>query len=238
MLMSTLTTTRPMAAPGRQSSGPIPGDQRIVIRGVDPDLYNRLDAAIGEGQHIHLAYDGRDLELMTTGYLHERYKGLFGLFVVFVTLALEIDREDGGQTTWKSEEADRGLEADQSYYFDPEKLRVVREAVARKSKDPADYPPPDLAIEIDVSSPQVDRPGIYAALRVVEVWRFDGDAAVIEHLQPDGSYAPAQRSRFLPIGPADIRRWLVEEDSSHRLTWERRLNQWAMGLAGHAQQDG
>jgi Uma2 family endonuclease len=228
--MSTLTTTRPISAPSRPSSGPMPGDQRIVIRGVDRDLYNRLDAAIGEGQHIRLAYDGKDLELMTTGYLHERYKELFGLFVVFVTLALRIDREGGGQTTWKSEEADRGLEADQSYYFDPDKLRVVREAVARKSKDPADYPSPDLAIEIDVSSPQVDRSGIYAALRVAEVWRFDGDSAVIEHLQPDGSYATAAMSRFLPIGPVDIRRWLVEEDSSDRLAWESRLLQWAMEL--------
>ncbi len=232
--MSTLTTTPPMAAPGRPSSELIPGDQRIVIRGVDPDLYNRLDAAIGEGQHIRLAYDGKDLELMTTGFLHERYKELFGLFVVFVTLALEIDREGGGQATWKNEEADRGLEADLCYYFDSGKLRIVRAAVARKSRNPADYPPPDLAIEIHVSAPQVDRPSIYAALRVVEVWRFDGESAVIEHLQPDGSYVPVETSRFLPIGPAEIRRWLVEEDSSHRLAWERRLNQWAMGLGGRA----
>ena len=48
--MSALTTTQPTAAPGRLSSEPFPGDQRIVIRGVDPDLYNRLDAAIGEGE--------------------------------------------------------------------------------------------------------------------------------------------------------------------------------------------
>ena len=34
------------------------GDQRIVIHGVDPDLYNRLDAVIDEGQHILVAYDG------------------------------------------------------------------------------------------------------------------------------------------------------------------------------------
>jgi Uma2 family endonuclease len=220
------------------SSGPILDDQRIVIRRVDRDLYNRLDAAIGEDQHIRLAYDGSDLELMTTGYFRERYKELFGGIMRAVMLALEIDHEGGGQTTWKTEEADRGLQADSCYFFDPEKLRVVREAVARKSNNPVDYPPPDLAIEIDVSAPLVDRPGIYAALRVVEVWCFDGDTVVIEHLQPDGSYAPAASSRFLPIGPAEIRRWLVEEDSSHRLTWERRLNQWAMGLAGEAQRGG
>ena len=42
------------------------GDQRIVIRGVGRHVYDVLDEAIGEGQHIRLAYDGKDLELMTT----------------------------------------------------------------------------------------------------------------------------------------------------------------------------
>jgi hypothetical protein len=56
---------------------------------------------------------------------------------------------------------DRGLQADLSYYFDPEKMRVSRQALKRKSMDPADYPSaPDLAIEIDASRPKVDRPAV------------------------------------------------------------------------------
>lgn len=232
--MSTLTTTQPVAAPGRPLAGLIPGDQRIIIRGVGPDLYKRLDAAIGEGQHIRLAYDGEDLELMTTGHLHELFKELLGSVMRALMLGLGIEFGTGGQATWKSDEADRGLEADLSYYFDPGKIRLARELAARKSNDPADYPVPDLTVEIDVSTPQVDRPAIYALLRFPEVWRFDGDVVRFEQLQPDGSYAPAETSGFLPIGPADIRRWLVEEDSSHRLDWERRPNQWAMGLGRQA----
>ena len=73
----------------------------------------------------------------------------------------------------------RGLEADLSYYFDAEKIRAARDALKRKSMDPADYPRPDLAIEIDVSGPKVDRASIYAVLGVVEVWRFDGANVVI-----------------------------------------------------------
>ncbi len=233
--MSTLaaTPTKPAPAPAAPVFTPatIPGDQRIVIRGVDPDLYHRLSEVIDEHQHIRLIYDGKDLELMTTGFLHERYKELLGLIVTFVTLALGIDREGGGETTWRTAEANRGLEADLSYYFDAGKLRIVRAAVARGSKEPADYPAPDLAVEIDVSAPKADRPTIYRALRVEEVWRFDGGQVTIEQLQAEGSYAGATSSRFLPIGPAEIRRWLVDEDSSHRLDWERRLNQWAAGLA-------
>jgi hypothetical protein len=111
----------------------------------------------------------------------------------------------------------------QIYHLEAEKPRVARDAFARKSKDPADYPSPDLAIEINLSPPGVDRQAIYAAHRVVEVWRFDGAMVVIEHLQADGTYAPAESSRFLPVSAADIRRELVDEDSSRSVPWERRL---------------
>jgi len=237
--MSTITTgPRSLAVPSAPTrSAPTEGDQRIVIRRVGRHVYQCLSGAIGEGQHVRLAYDGKDLELMTAGHVHERYKELLGQLVTVVTLALDIDRERTGETTWDTEDAERGLQADLSYYFDAEKLRVARDAFARKSKDPADYPSPDLAIEIDLSPPEVDRQAIYAALRVVEVWRFDGAALVIEHLQADGTYAPAESSRFLAINAADVRRWLVDEDATRSLDWERRLMDWARGLTRRAQSD-
>jgi Uma2 family endonuclease len=207
-----------------------PGDQRIVIRGVGWPVYDGLSEAIGEGQHVRLAYDGEDLEIMTTGYPHERYKELLGRVVATVSRAKGIPRKTAGETTWKRPEIKRGFQADECYYFRADKFAAVEAAFARKSMATADYPSPDLAIEIDLSGPEVDRPGIYAKLRVAEVWRFDGKSLVIEQLQDDGSYAPAESSRFLPVRAQDILRWLIEEDSSDELTWERRLDAWAKRL--------
>ena len=65
----------------------------------------------------------------------------------------------------------------------------------------SDYPSPDMAIEIDMSGPKVDRPAIYADLSVAEVWRLGRKRFVIEQLQADGSYAPAEESRFLGSAP-------------------------------------
>jgi Uma2 family endonuclease len=204
---------------------------QIVFRGVDRHTYRALSEAAGEGQHIHLVYDGKDLEIVVTSNVHEHWKELLSSIVKAVTLGLGIDYVSCGETTWKAEV--RGLEADLSYYFDPEKIRVARAALATRSLDPADYPRPDLAIEIDLSPPQVDRPSIYTDLGVAEVWRFvRGRELVIEQLQADGSYAPAEASRFLRIRAEEILNWLTAEDSSHELAWNRRLNQWAMGL-GH-----
>ena len=66
------------------------GDQKIIIRGVDWQLYNLLDEAITEDQHIRLAYDGEDLEIMTIGFPHEQYRDILGKIVVAVSKAARI----------------------------------------------------------------------------------------------------------------------------------------------------
>ncbi|MGB0071281.1 MAG: Uma2 family endonuclease [Isosphaeraceae bacterium] len=96
---------------------------------------------------------------------------------------------------------------------------------ARRSLDIADYPNPDLGIEIDMSPPKIDRPAIYAALKVAEIWRFDGEhqQLFIERLEDDGTYRTVDRSSFLPLYAAEIRRWVVGEDSHDESVWARRL---------------
>jgi len=228
--MSTITLP---AAPTttRQRGGTPEGDQRIAIRNVSWDLYDRLSDAISEDQHVFLAYDGKDLEIMTKGMDHEDYRDLIGDFVKAVRAAFGIRGRGLGETTWKRSEAARAIEADQCYIFDPEKLAAANAARAKRSNNVADYPNPDLVVEIDISPFLVDRPAIYAALKVSEVWRFDGDQVVFEQLGPDGEYAVVKRSRWLPVRPEDVRRWLVEEDCSDDMDWRCRLAEWAKGLA-------
>ncbi len=232
--MSTIARTpRPAVLPPAESSSRLAqGDQRIVIRDVNWDLYDRLSDAVGEGQHLRMAYDGEDLEIMTTGRMHEIYKWLLGQIVGTVSKFAGIPRRSLGETTWKRPELARGIEADQCYYFDPIKIAADMAATARKSNNVADYPNPDLAIEVDLADPKVNRSGIYAALRVAEVWRFDGRVVVIEQLQDGGTYVAVERSRFLPITSHDIYHWLVEEDSGDETAWERRLDESARGLGG------
>ncbi len=118
------------------------------------------------------------------------------------------------------------MEADQCYYFLPEKLAADARSRAVKSMDLADYPNPDLAVEIDLSAPEVDREDIYKRLQVAEIWYFDGEEVTIEQLQEDGTYTIATQSRFLPIKAVEIRRWILEEDSTDQLAWTRRLRAW------------
>ncbi len=210
--MSTITPTQAIAIP-RPSAPPetfvprLGGDLRLVFRGVDWHTYTQLSDSLGDDQHAHLIYDGKDLEIMVTSNIHDILKDLISKIVNAVALGLDVDSLGSGQATWRT--MIRGLEADLSYYFDAEKIRKAMEAWARKSMDSDDYPRPDMAIEIDLSPSQVDRPAIYRDLRVAEVWRFvRGETLVIEQLQPDGSYAAVEESRFLRIRPEDVLRWV------------------------------
>jgi hypothetical protein len=194
-------------------------------------VYQCLAGAIGEDQHVRLAYDGKDLELRTTGHVHEWIKGHFSWFVSAVCMAQEIHYEDVGEATLEQLGIERALQADLAYFFDAEKLRIAREMFARGSKDWPAYPKPDLSVEIDLSRPEIDRSLIYATLGATEVWRWSGVRLAIDQLQPDGSYAPSESSRFLPIRAEVVTRWLTAEAPSNRVNWQRRVLQWAQELA-------
>jgi Uma2 family endonuclease len=116
------------------------------------------------------------------------------------------------------------------FYFDASKIEAANQAWARKSNNAADYPVPELSIEVDLSAHKVDRAAIYASIGVREVWRFDGDSLVIQRLNETGGYEAVPSSGFLPLSAASVRRWVVEEDATDRLTWEDRLAGWARSM--------
>jgi Uma2 family endonuclease len=204
-------------------------DERIVLRSVDWEFYEQLIDLIPDECHIHLDYDGKHLEIVSPKSLpHDRWKSLIRQLVEAVAQELAIPYIAVGETTWKRPEVRRGLEADEAYYFQPRTLAAAAEGLARKSKDVADYPDPDLAIEVDTTQPKFDGSGIYAALRIAEVWRVDGqrEQVVIERLKKNGRYAAAKASAFLPIRAEDVTRWVVVEDPSDHSAWARRLRAW------------
>jgi Uma2 family endonuclease len=196
-------------------------DRRVVYRGVDWSFYEQLVDSIPDSSKIHVDYDGKDLEVMGIGPHHGWAADTLGFFVKVVAGETGIPRRPMGETTWKRPAIARGLQSDCCFYFEAGKLAAA--ARAHGTNDVSAFPNPDLAIEIDISEPAVDRAGIYAALRVPEIWRFDGRQVVIERLTPDGTYIPVDASLFLPIRAEDIRRWIIDEDPNDETAWEMRL---------------
>jgi Uma2 family endonuclease len=205
---------------------PAGAERRIRIPGMSFKAYETWVQALPERSPVRMAFDGRSLEIMVKGPVHEDFRGLLGRFAEDVAGELGIPAIGLGETTWKRPELERGLEADQCYFFTATKIEAVNEALASRTNDVAGYPNPDLAIEVDISPSEVDRPGIYAALRVPEVWTFDGELVTIWRLGSGGRYSEAQESGWLPVRADEVARWVVGEDTRDRAAWARRLREW------------
>ncbi len=88
----------------------------------------------------------------------------------------------------------QGIEPDNCFY--------IKHEAAVRGKDRLDLtvdPPPDLALEIDVTSRTHAK--IYQGLRVPELWQFDKGNLKISLLQEDGTYQAGDRSQTFPNFP-------------------------------------
>jgi Uma2 family endonuclease len=207
------------------TGGLLDGEQRWLIRGASWDDYQRLARLLPES--FRLAYDGRNLEMMVAGTLHEEHSDRLDAFFKAVAGALGVRFKPYGTTTWDRPESGRGIQADRCYYLDPAKIKAGYAGWARKSNDVRDYPNPDLAIEVDISRPKADRESIYAALGVLEVWVFDGKTMKISRLGKNGRYRRVDRSGFLPLRASQITPWLLDEQSAGYDEWTQRIRAWA-----------
>jgi len=171
-------------------------------------------------------YDRGTLEIMSPSKEHERLKKLIGRMIEALTEELEIPIQSVGSTTWKNALKEQGVEADECYYVANEPR--VR---GRREVDLSVDPPPDLAVEVEITSSWIDKLPIYAGLGVPEVWRYDGKALYVEHLQSDGTYARQTQSRAFPfLALAEIPRFLDQRDATDETTWIRSFREWVRGL--------
>jgi Uma2 family endonuclease len=220
--MSTVTTRPP-----RRATVPPQGETRIRIPNASWSLYEAFVKNLPESSTIRTAFDGRDMEIMVKGLIHDYFADLLDDLIKIIAVTLAIRIRGLGETTWIRPEIERGIEADKCYYLDPAKIASALAAISRRVNDVAAYPNPDLAIEIDISVPKADRASIYAALGVAELWIFDGETLTIERLDEQGRYQPVEQSGFLRVRADQVPRWLTAEDLSDYGTWTRRVREWA-----------
>ena len=133
----------------------------ILLKNISWKTYESLLNEIGEHGGISLTYDRGNLEIMTPSAPHEKSGELLGNFVEVLTDELNVDICSLGSLTCKREDLERGLEPDKCYYIQNEDVVWNKEQI-----DLNEDPPPDLAIEIDITSSSIDRLELYASLGV------------------------------------------------------------------------
>lgn len=193
--MSTATITPPASPSRRRSSAAAPVEGRILLRAISWDAYLRMREPDGNNG-IRMTYDEGDLELMTLSRLHERCSVMWGRAVETWTEERGIPIDACQSTTWKDPELKKGLEADKCFYVQNEPLVRNKDEI-----DLAVDPPPDLAIEIELTSPLLPKLPIYAAMKVAEVWQYRNEKVRILLLNAEDEYEESTESRCLPGFP-------------------------------------
>jgi Uma2 family endonuclease len=202
-------------------------EQKVILSGVSWDTYSRLLAEHDDSPGTRFNYDDGALEIMVLSPEHERLKQTLATLVELVAAELEIDVDGVGSTTFRREEFAKGFEADASFY-----VQNAGQVAGKKRIDLRVDPPPDLAIEIDITSPSLNKFAIYASLSVPEVWRCDGNQVAI-FCYSKGKYIEVEMSETLPPLTASLLSALVEESATmKRSAWVRYVRESARQIAG------
>ena len=197
-------------------------EQRVVMTGVSWATYERLLADLKDSSSPRLTFDKGVLEVMSPSAEHEESNRTIALLVEVLAEEFGLDVRDLGSTTFKREDLGRGFEPDSCFY-----IRNEARMRGKKEVDLTVDPPPDLVVEVDITSPSLSKLPIYAAIGVPEIWRYDGQAVTILRLE-GGGYAEAEESAALPrVTGGDLSRFIREGESKGRREWLSGVRVWA-----------
>ncbi|WP_435009816.1 Uma2 family endonuclease [Tundrisphaera lichenicola] len=202
------------------------GEQHLVLHGVDWEQYVTINDALPDRSGLRMIYIDGSLTFSTLSRRHDWFEDRFDKIVMVVALQCGIEYEVAGSATFRSEGQKVGVEGDRTYYFGPH-AEIMRGPI---DIDLSTQPPPDLAIEVELTHLADDAIATYARIGVPEVWRFNVRRKTLAFLLlgEDGVYHPAARSRSLPpLGPEDVLGQLrIAEETPSMTRWFAQLNDW------------
>ena len=203
------------------TSSPPVAEQRFLLSDVSWSLSEHLLEELGD-RPIRVTFDRGSLELMSPSYRHDRPSRVSGLLLQVLAEEMELSLLSAGSTTFRREDLARGLEADECFY-----IEHVPQILGKEEIDLTIDPPPDLAIEIEVSRNAVDRMSIYEALGVPELWRYRDDQLHVFRLQRSGAYAQVDESPTFPgVPPEKFAEFLKRGMEMDDISLQRAFRNW------------
>src|SRR5438093_4009035 len=160
----------------------LPEGGTLHLQDVSWKDYEELVERRDEVRHVLLSYDQGWLEIMSPSAQHEVYARLFAHLIAILTEQLNLEFASYGSVTLRRQQKSKGTEPDDCFY-----IRNLAQILGKKQINLETDPPPDLAIEIDVTHPTLDKLAIYAGLGVPEIGRYNGARAEFYRLVEEGS---------------------------------------------------
>ncbi|MEH2355916.1 Uma2 family endonuclease [Nostoc sp.] len=163
----------------------------VSIQDISWEEFESILQELGEKRSLRVAYSKSTLEIIVPLPEHEKSKDLISDIVKILLKMAGKSYESFGSTTFKRENI-AGVEPDACFY-----IQNYQRMIGRRKLEPND-PPPDLAIETDVTSKTTL--DAYVAIAVPELWIYDSKKLRI-YLLRDGHYIESDNSPNFPNIP-------------------------------------
>jgi Uma2 family endonuclease len=198
----------------------VPAGHQLLMKDISWTTYKSILAELGENRSYRVSYSQGVLEIMAPLPEHEVAKVIIGDLVKALLEELDIECWSLGSTTFDKESMDAGVEPDDCFYIENEAKVRGKERINLEID-----PPPDLAIEIDITSRT--RFNNYQALKVPELWRWNGSRLEINVLV-DGIYVQTNQSRNFPNFPISqvIPEYLLRSKTDGRNATMKAFRSW------------
>ena len=170
----------------------MPLGSTLVVNDFGWDEYELLLQDLDGRRNPRLSYDSGRLEVVMIAPRHDAYDRLIDFFVRDFSEARGLIVEAYGQATWKLKAVGKGAEGDCCYYIQNARKVIGKDDIPLESN-----PPPDIVVEIDITTNSIPKLRIWAGLGVPEIWRFDGNAFHFYELV-GGKYAEMPDSKRIP----------------------------------------
>lgn len=184
-----------------------PPETRMVLENVAWDTYVAL-AEQRRGSVPRMTYDNGVLEMMSPRREHENIGRLIGRMIETYSELRGIEIISVASVTVKRSDLSKAYEADESYY-----VTHAAELLGKRELDFEVDPPPDLVVEVEITSSAIKKMSLFAALQVPEVWRHNGESLTM-YRRENEAYVPIDSSIELPgLTATRINQTLASRDS-------------------------
>ena len=199
--------------------------QNIVLSQVSWQTFKALLADMGNHRSSRLTYNHGTLQIKMPSKLHEIINRLLARIVTTLTEELGLNVIDLDSTTLEREDLAQGAEPDTCFY--------IQNADLLEGLDPEipENLPPDLVIEVDITSPSTRRIDVYQALGIPEVWCYtkkQGLKVYLLHKEGENQrYKESSASGAFPLVTAEmLNQFLQQRQTMNENAVIRSVRDW------------
>lgn len=224
MSVETTTAAQPAAAdPAPLPAGRKPADHCVVLHDVGWRGYEHVLKARGDRGRPKIVYLDGSVYLVSPSHVHEDEKTRLGDLVKTICRLCRIPYHAAASTTFGLQEKKGSAEADESFYFHENAVRLRK----KKTIDLTTDPPPDLAIEVVYSGGSRNAVEVWKRFGVPEIWALRRKSLTFLVRGEDGRYTKDDVSRWLPgVAPADVWALVQRTEDPSDLEWYEAVERW------------